>query len=355
MKVNFTTFLEERFPYFRMDAAVHSLLRLLDLHAHRNPKFNKEAVPLLDLQENLHLDKGWLILGNVGAGKSDLLRLYWEYLRSLDSPYVFNRTRVWTAADDYQLNGVAVFPKLETSNWLFDELALLDPKTGYPDKEAINYYGNKILMGSELIRRRYEALQWQGYQTHFITNCTVKQLTDFYGEANMSRLAQMCNIITYVGDDRRRKAAPVIFFNRNQPFKPVPEAYAKLANEENGAGLKSLLNNLYTEYCQTGNANGIQATHYEFLVELGADILDKATIDSQLKPMIREGRKQYAACTMIGKNADETKRLRVLRQLYALDDVDEQELATIHRLAYKRAVILYFDAMKNNSAKVLFQ
>jgi len=155
------------------------------------------------------LTKGLLLRGSIGSGKSILLKIF-----SIKEPNLnFNQTKnflYYSVIDVYMecINGgfqsienYCKFSNLEESDkWkntiCFDEL-------GVESLTAKNY-GNSVNIMEMIIQKRYNNWQNHGQLTHFTTNLTPDEIENSYGERVRSRLAEMCNDICLLGNDRRR-------------------------------------------------------------------------------------------------------------------------------------------------------
>lgn len=217
--LNFENFIREYYPEHIIDECNVGVIRDLSLWAFRDTSFE-------DSKRGLYLDKGILITGSVGSGKTDLFNILRTYLHNyIRSKYYFSYGVVWKFTSDFSKDGYEAFEGQDTGNRYYDELCLTDSRTKFPNKEMGMHYGSKILIGEELIMFRYNSFKRLGYQTHFSTNATIGELSDIYGERAFSRLSEMCNFFTLTGDDRRLSGAPNIYKNVHVPpsaAKPIP-------------------------------------------------------------------------------------------------------------------------------------
>jgi hypothetical protein len=183
---------------------------LVDLH-------NRDSIDQLiyyfknDKQFNGDLSKGLMIRGNVGTGKSILMRIFSEKTPGLN----FTKTKnfkYFSALDvygEFVRNG---YPAIENhtrysrrddpnEEWmnstLFDELGI--------ESTAAKNFGNTVNVMELIIAKRYNNWQTYGQLTHFTTNLTPDEIEKNYGERVRSRLCEMCNDMVIVGSDRRRK------------------------------------------------------------------------------------------------------------------------------------------------------
>ncbi len=186
---------KEVYPYFKTDAENEDAIKLLLLYIARDERF-ETAMP----DRNYSLGKGLLLNGRPGTGKTVLLRIVQRTLYYLRSDIQFKRLNMREICQDYQASGPAILMP-EQKHWFVDEF-------GLTTREQVQSYGNKIIVGDELVGIRYDLFQ-RGYMLHLTTNLTEQQMIDFYNERTVSRLHEMCNFIPLDGNDRRPAAKPI--------------------------------------------------------------------------------------------------------------------------------------------------
>lgn len=152
------------------------------------------------------IEKGLLLAGNVGTGKTWLMRVfqknarqtYWirsaktiaqDYLNSLDKKI----------PDEYltlfknPVNDDSVFYQ-QVSGLCVDDLGAENKK---------NNYGNVINVIGDMIEERYSKM-FTGIFLHATTNLSADELKTFYGERVTSRMREIFNFIELSGPDRRK-------------------------------------------------------------------------------------------------------------------------------------------------------
>ena len=157
----------------------------------------------IDREEgNLDPDRGLLIMGNAGSGKTELLKSLQLLYRVTDHPLQFKFKNIPELVQEYSLDGYSSMIRYKKGNWLLDELAMLD-QNGKRHKEFAKY---SIDVGDALIHQCYLKFQTGG-MFHFTTNCNDEELQSVYHSSTYSRLRGMCNFVALVGPDRRPNSA----------------------------------------------------------------------------------------------------------------------------------------------------
>ncbi|MFZ9029529.1 MAG: ATPase [Crocinitomicaceae bacterium] len=139
-------------------------------------------------QYGIDLDKGILLNGPVGCGKTSLMTL----MRHFTYPghnFIIKTTR--DIASEFNQEGYTVIPKYgKTSNkiYCFDDLGV---------ENNMKYFGNECNTIAEILLQRYELHVFEGTITHATTNLNSNELEQLYGDRVRSRLRSMCNLITF--------------------------------------------------------------------------------------------------------------------------------------------------------------
>jgi hypothetical protein len=155
--------------------------------------------------KNPSLDKGILLGGVIGTGKTWLMRLFGKNQRQ-----VFAVKTAKSIADTFQNEGenslqqfltCPQLPVNDSSNFFHSKMALCIDDIG--TEELKNHYGNRKNVIGDLIELRY-ANGNTGTLLHLTTNLTMDQVKEFYGERVGSRLRETMNVIELKGKDRRK-------------------------------------------------------------------------------------------------------------------------------------------------------
>jgi len=142
---------------------------------------------------NIDLQKGILLRGPVGCGKSSLMRLM-RSISPADRKYTIKDSR--DLSFEFIKDGYAVLQQYSssskrpncTANYCFDDLGT---------ETNLKYYGNECNIMAEIILSRYDLFVSKQIQTHLITNLSASELEHAYGNRVRSRLRQMLNLIAF--------------------------------------------------------------------------------------------------------------------------------------------------------------
>lgn len=154
----------------------------------------------LGLPGELDFRKGLWLEGPVGTGKSMLMYVFSEFMKSLQQGFqVYICSSVTTEyalsgdLDKYLLNenGFATYPV----PMCFDELG----------REPIPsaYYGQKMNVMQHILHVRYSYWQTTGLKTYVTTNCDANKIGEIYGDYIRDRRKEMFNKIVLAGSSRR--------------------------------------------------------------------------------------------------------------------------------------------------------
>lgn len=189
---------------FVLDEFNTQIFDLLCYYFSEDPMFVATAKGI-GIQGDVNLNKGIMLAGNFGVGKTWLLKLFAQNRRQ-----TFYIRSAKDIAADYQANGIAAFEKYLA---LFEN-PVNDPTTMFQKfsglciddmgaEDAKNSYGNKVNVIGDLIEQRYFN-ELTGHYFHVSTNMTSSGIEQFYGGRVRSRLRECFNVIELPGTDRRK-------------------------------------------------------------------------------------------------------------------------------------------------------
>lgn len=135
----------------------------------------------------IDLNKGVLLLGPVGCGKTSLMTLLNAFVYT-HQKYPVKSTR--TIAAEFNRDGYEVIHRFGAPHraLCLDDLGV---------EQNIKHYGNECNTIAEILISRYELMIRQGYITHATTNLSAADLEAVYGNRVRSRMREMFNLISF--------------------------------------------------------------------------------------------------------------------------------------------------------------
>lgn len=142
---------------------------------------------------NIDLNKGILLTGPIGCGKTTLMNL----MKHLAQPN--NKFSVKPCRDisfEFIQDGYIIIHKysigkpyqFEPRNYCFDDLGT---------ENNLKYFGNECNVIAEILLNRYDLFISKKLQTHITTNLSAIEIEKNYGNRVRSRLREMVNLIAY--------------------------------------------------------------------------------------------------------------------------------------------------------------
>lgn len=159
---------------------------------------------LVASEMNIDLNKGILLSGPIGCGKTTLFKLM-RKIPSERKNFMMISTR--QVVSEFMQSG---FEVLETysrgslyndnripKNWCFDDLGT---------EATSKYFGNDCNVMGEILLTRYDLFKEKGIITHLTTNLTAGEIESMYGNRLRSRMREMFNLFGYeeTSKDKRR-------------------------------------------------------------------------------------------------------------------------------------------------------
>ncbi len=144
---------------------------------------------------NIDLNKGILLTGPIGVGKTALMKLI-KSIVPRKNLYEIISTRL--ISFEYIRDGHEVISKYSnTKVYCFDDLGL---------EKNLKRYGNECNVIGEILLSRYELFISRKVITHATTNLNAKELEGYYGNRVRSRMKEMFNLISFDSNDRDKRS-----------------------------------------------------------------------------------------------------------------------------------------------------
>lgn len=150
------------------------------------------------------LNKGILIMGNVGTGKTEIMKYFQKNKKAcyqvLSCPEVANNFSIYRE----EFDKIYSIPKENAMN---DSTFFFQRRMGrcFDDlgtEEIKNDYGNKKNTMADIIMAIYQTKDYR--HVHITTNLNEEEIEPKYGTRVKSRLREMFNVFVLNGNDRRK-------------------------------------------------------------------------------------------------------------------------------------------------------
>ena len=144
-------------------------------------------------QYNINLNKGILLSGPVGCGKTSLMNLM-KHLAPTEHKFFVKSCR--DISFEFIQDGYQIIQKYSKGK-LYES----EPKTICFDdlgtENNLKYYGNECNVMAEILLSRYDIFTAKKIQTHITTNLSASEIENIYGNRVRSRLREMINLIGF--------------------------------------------------------------------------------------------------------------------------------------------------------------
>ncbi len=155
-------------------------------------------------KSNIDLDKGILLIGPVGCGKTSLMNIC-RFLLPAEKRHSIKSCR--DVSFEFAKDGHDIFHKytrgsfhqgqFEPKTYCFDDLGL---------ESNMNFYGNQCSVMAEVILSRYDLFHHFGMLTHITTNLNSSAIEERYGLRVRSRMRELFNMVAWTANapDKRK-------------------------------------------------------------------------------------------------------------------------------------------------------
>jgi DNA replication protein DnaC len=145
------------------------------------------------LQFNIDLDKGILLTGPIGCGKTSLMHLM-KYLTPTEYKFFVKSCR--DVSFEFIQEGYPILHKYSTGKlYPSQSKALCFDDLG--TENNLKYFGNECNVMGEILLSRYDLFVAKKIPTHLTTNLSASEIERIYGNRVRSRLREMVNLIAF--------------------------------------------------------------------------------------------------------------------------------------------------------------
>jgi len=173
---------------FKIDDTNREFIKQLCYYFAQDPEFLNYPA-----NNEKDLNKGLLIIGDCGLGKSYVLNTIYRMFQKIKG-YSFGFVSAITIVEGFNSLGDEGLIKYKEQVWCIDDIGTEDVGSHYGKNDVLKM----------LLEVRYNKFVYEDVKTHGSTNLLPQQLKDRYGERVYSRIQQMFNIIILEGKDRRK-------------------------------------------------------------------------------------------------------------------------------------------------------
>ena len=151
---------------------------------------------------NMKPNKGLLLTGATGVGKTHIMKLVWYSLKHYTelNPFVYELEVADSMLADYEQDAdgaVKRFSYPRTPGGKLMDFCIDDILSEPPAK---CYGGPEVRYIAKVIMNRYTLFTDRSIFTHFTTNGRSPELLEAYGDKALDRLREMCNIVVFPPD-----------------------------------------------------------------------------------------------------------------------------------------------------------
>lgn len=169
------------FKIFETDhAIIHKLLAY----------FLKDEITCFQL--NIDLNKGVLLSGPLGSGKTTLMFLM-KTLTSAEHKFYIKPCR--DISYEFIQEGYEIIQRYSKGKLYPDPKTICFDDLG--TENNIKYYGNECNVMAEILLSRYDLFIAKKIKTHITTNLSATEIDSAYGNRVRSRLGSMVNLISF--------------------------------------------------------------------------------------------------------------------------------------------------------------
>jgi len=146
---------------------------------------------------NIDLNKGILLSGPVGCGKTSLMKLI-NYMIPKADRYLMKSCR--EIGYDFIAQGYQVLHSYSYQSFKMKEGTKVPKVYCFDDlgtENSLKYYGNECNVMAEILLSRYDLFIQRDMITHITTNLNAQEIEAIYGNRVRSRMREMFNLISF--------------------------------------------------------------------------------------------------------------------------------------------------------------
>jgi DNA polymerase III delta prime subunit len=144
-------------------------------------------------KQNISLNKGILLSGPVGCGKTTLMTLL-RLFQPGDNRYVMKSCR--NVSFEFIQEGYSVILEYSRHSYNY-EIPRMYCYDDLGTENSLKYYGNDCNVMAEIILSRYDHFVANKMITHLTTNLNSSEIESIYGIRVRSRMREMFNLISF--------------------------------------------------------------------------------------------------------------------------------------------------------------
>ncbi len=191
-------------PNYQFTDEINQVLRTFLLYFSGQKENANKAT--LNAENIISLNKGLMLTGGVGVGKSLIFEVFKIYTTQVLHKNGFQYHLASNIIDQLNIEGKVYYHQFNENR---QDENTLKPITCYIDdiaskNEMVKHYGTEYNAIQELISIRYNVFTRYRKLTHLSSNIFPKQLKDIYGVRIIDRMREMFNIIELKGESFRK-------------------------------------------------------------------------------------------------------------------------------------------------------
>jgi DNA replication protein DnaC len=165
--------------------------------------FNRDAFLKIATWYASKNNKGLFLLGDVGTGKTYLLKCLLKNFRNNGSIRIRTMQELVALWHDnkgreegfwYDAFGIYDNRVEDAHNYILDDVG---------QEQIVNYFGEKMELFNRLITRIYAGYEQHGLGSYITSNLTQSVFLARYGARTVDRIADMCDVIEFKGESLR--------------------------------------------------------------------------------------------------------------------------------------------------------